>query len=190
MEQKRVFNLLKPVLPPATFWDKAYDWILGRARIVVLITELLIVVAFVAKVIVDTQARAKDEEIASLRTELGFYAQEREPIFRDIQRRDAAYQRIWEKNSKYADVVEEIYSYIQNPGVQITISAERNSISILGYDDLGAVQNLESRMKSSESFSSVFVDTLSLEQQEIAQSTGQYALVAIIKDNLKGKLNQ
>lgn len=182
MEQNRIFNLLKPVQPPPTFWDKTYDWVLGKARVVILVTELLIVFAFVAKVIVDTQARAKDEEIATLKSELGFYATQREPLFRDIQRRDSAYQRLWKNGAHYKEVLDEIYSYIQNPGIQLTVTAEKNRVSILGYDDLSAVQNLETQLKASPSFSSVFVDTLSLEQKEILQSTGQYVLVATLAD--------
>jgi len=189
MEKNRIFNLLKPVQPPPTFWDKTYDWILGKARVVILITELLIVFAFVAKVVVDTQARAKDEEIATLRSELGFYASQREPIFRDIQRRDSSYTRLWKNGAKYTDVLDEVYSYIQNPGIQLTVSAEKNRISILGYDDLSAVQNLETQLKASSSFSSVFVDTLSLEQKEVLQSTGQYVLVATLSDYKRGDLN-
>lgn len=182
MEKNRIFNLLKPVKPPPTFWDKTYDWVLGKARVVILITELLIVAAFVAKVIVDTQARTKDEEIATLRNELGFYSSQREPVFRDIQRRDSAYQRIWTNAAEYTEVLNEIYSYVQNPGLQLTVSAEKNRVSIFGYDDLSSVQNLETQLKSSPTFSSVFVDTLTLEQKEILQSTGQYVLVATISE--------
>jgi hypothetical protein len=188
MEKNRIFNLLKPVQPPPTFWDKAYDWILGRARVVILITELLIVFAFVAKVIVDTQARAKDEEIATLKGEIGFYASQREPVFRDIQKRDSAYMRVWAITNGYTDILNEVYSYIQTPGLQLTVSAEKNRISIFGYDDLSAVQNLETQLKASPTFSSVFVDTLSLEQKEVLQSTGQYVLVANVADQKRGDL--
>lgn len=188
METNRIFNLLKPIQPPATFWDKTYDWILGKARIVILITELLIVFAFVAKVVVDTQARTKEEQIQSLKGELGFYATQREPLFRDIQRRDGAYQKIWTGNSKYTDVLNEIYSYVQNPGVQLTVNAEKNRVSILGYDDLSSVQSLETQLKASPTFSSVFVDTLSLEQKEILQSTGQYVLVATLSNYQREEL--
>jgi len=182
METNRIFNLLKPVQPPPTFWDKTYDWILGKARIVILVTELLIVFAFVAKVIVDTQARAKDEQITSLKNELGFYSAQREPLFRDVQKRDSAYQRLWTNGTSYTEVLNEIYSYVQNPGVQLTVNAEKNRVSILGYDDLSSVQSLETQLKASPTFTSVFVDTLSLEQKEILQSTGQYVLVATLSE--------
>jgi hypothetical protein len=188
MEKNRIFNLLKPVQPPPTFWDKTYDWILGKARVVILITELLIVFAFVAKVIVDTQARTKDEEIASLKAELGFYSTQREPLFRDIQKRDSAYQRLWSISNSYTDIFKEIYSYMQNPSAELTVSADKNRVSILGYDDLSSVQNLETQLKASATFSSVFVETLSLEQKEILQSTGQYVLVATIANYQRGLL--
>lgn len=188
MESKRIFNLLKPVQPPATFWDKFYDWILNRARVVILITELLIVAAFVGKVIVDTQARNKDEQIENLRAEVGFYAANREPIFRDFQRRDVTYQQIWRNVSQYNQVLNEIYSYVRTPGVQLTVRIDKGRISVLGYDDLSAVQNIETQMKASSTFSSVFVDTLSLEQKEILQSTGQYVLIATLSNYQRGDL--
>lgn len=182
MEKNRIFNLLKPVKPPPTFWDKAYDWVLGKARIVILITELLIVFAFVAKVIVDTEARAKDEEIASLKGELSFYAAEREPRFRDLQRRDSAYTRLWTASNEYSNVLNEIYSYIRTPGIQLTVRFDKDTVSIFGYDDLASVEELERKLKASPTFVSASFDDLTLEQQEILQSTGQYAIRAIIKD--------
>lgn len=189
MANKRIFNLLKPIPPAATFWDKVYEWILGRARVVILITELLIVFAFVAKVLVDTEARGREEQVNSLKEELAIYAVEKEPMFRDIQRKDSAYRNIWQNANKYSEVIEEINSYILNSGVQLTIRADKNRVSVLGYDDLSAVQNLESKMKASDTFTSVFVETLNLDQKEILQSTGEYVLVATLAEVNRGILN-
>ncbi len=179
MAESRIFNLLKPIAPPETVWDKIYDWILGRARVVILITELLIVGAFVGKVVVDTTAKNKDNQIYSLQSELAFYT-DKEPVFRDIQKRDTQYVNIWNKSSGYSAILDEIFSYIPNPGAQLTIRFDKGKVSILGYDDLDSLKTLETSLKNSKTFTNASVNTLSLEQKEVLQAKGLYILEATI----------
>jgi len=182
MANQRTFNLLKPIELPPTIWDKVYNWILINARVVILITELLIVVAFLGKVIQDTEAKNKDKEITSAKSELAFYAPDREPMYRDIQQRASQYGLIWNNSSSYTNILKEVYSYISNPGTEISIRAEKTKLSVLGYVDLASLRQLETSMKASSTFSSVYVDTLTLDKKEVDQSKGKYVLIAQINN--------
>ena len=150
--KQRAFNLLKPLDPPKTVWDKVYDWLLDRARIVILITEILVAIAFFAKVVQDTVAKNMDNQIASLTSELAFYSETLEPEFRLIESKDGAYTTIWNNSSQYADVVQEVYSYISNSASEINLRVEGREITIFGTEDLSSLQTLEAALKSSPSF--------------------------------------
>lgn len=180
--KKRNFNLLKPVAPPKTVWDKVYDWLLGRARIVILITEILIGIAFFAKVIQDTDAKNKEDLIARLTQELNFYADRLEPEFRVIEAKDISYETLWNNSNKYSEVLTEIYSYIANASSEINIRVDGREVTIFGTEDLSILQTLEANLKSSQTFSSVIIKSLTLEQQEILEQKGDYVLTAIIRD--------
>jgi hypothetical protein len=187
-EEKRVFNLLKPVEPPATVWDKIHEWILGKARIVILLTELVIAVTFVLKVIEDTNAKNKQKEIENLNAEIGYYGRELEPIFRTTQRKSTDYISVWNQSNSYTEVLREIYSYITNPSSEITVRLDDDRVSVFGYEDLSALQLLEASLKASETFVSVQIQQLTLEESQVIEDKGQYALVAKMANFKREKL--
>jgi hypothetical protein len=180
MAQQRIFNLLKPVQPPPTIWDKIYNWILGRARIIILITELFIAVAFVGKVVEDTIAKNKDKQIESARTELSFFTNSKEPQFRDIQKKETQYNLLWTNASNEYDILKEVYSIIPNAGAEITVRIDDNRLTISGFDDLAFVKTIEQSLKESKSFTAVAVNNLNISQQESSQDQGKFILVATI----------
>ena len=182
--EKRVFNLLKPLEPPLSLWDKIYNWILKRARVVILVAELIIVVAFVGKVIEDTNARNKDKQIENTQNELRFYSAEIEPGIRKIQTLSNNYMILWNNSSSHKKILNEIYSYIPNLSSELTVKIDGNKVSIFGYSDLSAIRDLENSLKNSDSFSVVYIDTLTLEQQEIIENKGQYVLICFLKDSI------
>ena len=177
-QRRRIFNLLKPIEPPLTAWDKVYLWIANRARVVILITELLISLAFVGKVIEDTNAKNKEKMIDKIATELKFYAIEQEPFFRNIQRKGGDYIKLWNKSSGYYPILTEILSYIPNLPSDLTVRISDKRVAIFGNESLTTLKQLEEAMKKSKTFSTVYIDTLSLEQQQILEKKAQYVLVA------------
>ncbi len=179
-QRRKIFNLLKPIEPPLTAWDKVYLWIVNRARVVILITELLISFAFVGKVIEDTSAKNKEKMVDKLVSELKFYAVEQEPFFRNIQRKGGDYIKVWNSSSGYYSILNEIYSYIPDLPSDLTVRISDNRVSIFGNESLSTLKTLEEAMKKSKTFTAVFIDTLSLEQQQILEKKAQYVLVADI----------
>jgi hypothetical protein len=187
--KRRPFNLLKPIQPPKTVWDKVYDWLLGRARIVLLITEILIAASFFAKVIQDTDAKNKEDEIVRLTTQLDFYKDTLEPSFRVLENKDNAYRLIWNNSPKYSDIVKQVYEFIGNTSSHVNLRVEGKEITIFGTEDLSVLQRLEAALKSSDIFSSVVIRSLTLEQQEILEQKGDYILSAVIKDLYRDDFN-
>jgi hypothetical protein len=184
MSIKPSFNLLKPIHPPKTLWDKVYDWVLNRARIVFLITEILIAIAFFGKVIQDTDAKNKEREIERLNGELAFYQTSLEPEFRLLHLKDQNYIAIWNASSDYSSVLNEIYSFFPSGVNNISIKIEGNKVSLVGNEDLSILLQIEAKFKASQTFveNSAQINTLVIEKEEILEGTGQYVLSAILKD--------
>lgn len=185
---KRNFNLLKPLQPPPTVWDKVYLWFIDKARIVILVAELIIAVAFILKVIEDTDAKNKDKEIEKLRNEISFYAPELEPSFRNVQTRSDKYLLIWNNSTKYYDALNEIVSYLPSNTSEVSIRFGDGEIGVFGYDDLDSIRVLEDALKNSLNFSNTKVSDLTLGQGDVVQSKGRYGLTAKIIDNLREQL--
>lgn len=183
MAKSVTFNLLKPLQPPKTAWDKIYDWIVDKARIVVMITIILIAIAFVAKVVVDTDAKNKTKQIDSLTQRLSFYATEVEPRFRLLALKEDVYQKLWNSSSNSAAIIREIYSYVSNPGADLTIKVSEGVVSVYGTEDLNLLRSLEENLRNSSSFSSVTFSNLTVNQQDLQDLKGEYVLTAVIKSN-------
>lgn len=184
MAKKRIFNLLKPEVPPLTVWDKIYDWLIQRARIVIVFTEILVVIAFMSKVVVDTQAKNKEKKIEQLNNEVRFFALEKEPKFREIQAKDSDYRLLWNQMNKYSEILTEVYSYLGNTSSDLNVSVSADKVSVSGSIDLESLKRIEASMESSPTFSSAYIDNLIVESEDVDTNTGKYVLVAIInKEN-------
>lgn len=178
----RVFNLLSPYQSPPTTWDKIYDWLLGRARIVMLIAEFAVVISFVLKVAVDTEAKNLNEEIETNNFELQQYAATIEPQIRLIQLRAQGYKNLWENSSAYSAILNEIYSYFPNLSANIVVRITGSEVTITGDGNLIDFSRVETQMKNSDTFSEVVVQNINSEGGEVVSGQGSYALVAKIKE--------
>lgn len=175
-KRNRKFNLLKPFIPPPNAWDRIYDWLLGRARVIMVIAEVVVVVIFVTKVVVDIQAKDLNDEIKTRDFELQQYAGDIEPGLRRLQIKADNYVKIWNKSSKYSDILTEIDSYLPNQAANIEISFDAENVVITADEELTALSIIEAKMKSSPSFNSVFVAKLNAGNE----SRGIYVLNAKI----------
>ena len=176
----RIFNLLKPYKPPLTSWDRIYEWLLGRARVVMVVAEIVVALAFFGKVIVDVQAKNLDDQIKTKDFELSQYAKAVEPQVRVLQQKASTYIKVWNNASSYSDVLKEIDSYIPNAGANLSINITEDQVTIRGDDTLGVLSTIESSMRASKTFSSVSVPSLSADSGEVRQQTGVLVLNATL----------
>lgn len=91
---RKVFNLLKPEHAPPTAWDRIYKWLITRARLVIIVSEIIVALAFVAKVGVDLRTKELDEQLQTNFSELSQLATGVEPELRAIQVDARAYEKL------------------------------------------------------------------------------------------------
>ena len=185
MKKERYFNLLKPIESPKSAWDKIYDWIIGKARIVLLSAEIVMVVIFFAKVVVDNIEKNKLEEFDTVQQELVNLESQYEEEFRQVQARVIDYQNLWQNSSNIFPIYNEVISYIDNPSSQFSLSiSSSGTVTIEGYEQLVRLKKIETLMKASDSFDNVTINTLSLEQSDVVDEKGRYSLTGQIDSNL------
>lgn len=154
-KSKRVFNLLKPYQPPLTGWDKIYDWLIGKARVIMIVAEIIVAVTFVTKVIVDTQAAALEDEIERKDAELQEFEVSTEPALRTMQNKVKSYKDLWNTAPAYSSVLAEADSFLINQGADFMISFNEGTFSVAGEDSDTNLGQIELQFKSSASFNEV-----------------------------------
>lgn len=179
-----IFNLLQPLKTPKTYWDKIYDWLIMRARVVIIIVEILIVVGFVGKIVVDNIGKNREQVYDDLRSQIDIVASSNEATFRTIQTKSDEYLKLWENSSQYGDVMEELSGYI-NFNTTTSITIDGYSLTISGFQALDEIDRLENNMKNSPNYSEVLTN-LTLNEQDIQDNFGQFTINATLtEDSLK-----
>ncbi len=179
----RTFNLIKPVEPPKSYWDKVYEWVVSRAKVIFIVCEVLIVTAFALKVVVDNSANSRKEVFQELKNQSAFYEAQYEQEIRRTQSKSFEYLKLWNGSSQMAEILQEVYGYLPASSNEITVKIDKDRLQIYGTDDLEALRILEQSLKNSSTFTTAAVDTLSLEQQDSLEGRGRYVLTAIISEN-------
>ncbi len=180
MEDSLTFNLLKPVAAPKGSWDRIYDWLVGRAKIVIIFIEIIVVISFFAKVVVDNVGKNRIQEFNSIRQTLQPLENEYEQEFRRLQTKDIEYKRLWNGSKKYKEIIDEVYSYFPSITSDLTIKVEENRVTVFGANNLDDFRTLEEGVKNSETFTEAFVDSLTQEQVDVEQNTGKYIFTIVI----------
>lgn len=173
--------------PPKTIWDRIYDWILTRAKIVMMLAEVFIALAFFSKVIVDTQAKQKIKTIDALTSQVRLYTDEngvtnaRKLRYSEIQQRAEDYIKLWNGSSNLSYILEEVYSYIPNQVADVSISFENNKIVIAGEIELSILKSIETLIDNSPTFTSSEI-TLVIQEDDSQAGIGAYSLEATISE--------
>jgi hypothetical protein len=172
---RRTFNLLIPLEPPKTYWDKIYDWLLSRAKVIIMVIEVLIVITFFSKVLVDNYGKNLKQQYNKIKTEIDVESKN-EIEFRAYQQKEIDYKNLWDYSNQYSVVIAEVYSYL-SPNAEVAVQIENNKITINGYLSLTESKDLEERIKQSETFQNVVAD-LSVESADIETNQGQFNITA------------
>jgi hypothetical protein len=128
---KRGFNLLRPQLSPPTSWDKIYQWMVGTARVIVIIVELIVVGAFATRVVVDTIGKNLDKKVTLKAAEINAN-KSTEDNFRDIQERTDLYRSLWEISSSMTPTYNFINSLISDYQGLLNIQITKSEVTISG----------------------------------------------------------
>ncbi len=148
------FNLLREQKEPPTLWEKIYAWTLGTARIIVIIVELIVVGAFVTRIIIDTKAKKIDKEVKLRQATLDGLS-ESEFRYREIQDKLSLYTDVWQNSSNYTDVVKILENNLIVNFSDLQVSIDKGKLVIRGEGDINRISDLETAIKSSEMFTNV-----------------------------------
>lgn len=151
MVQKKGFNLLKTQAEPQTMWTKLYRWTTTTARAIMVLVELVIVVAFGFRVVVDLQFKNLNKDIAT-KEEIMSVLQESELRLRSTQDRVALYEKLWRETPYYTNVYLEISKIIPLTVQELSIQILNGEVTIKGFADTSTIEDIEGGIKGSSLF--------------------------------------
>lgn len=153
------FNLLQNNVRPPDAWDKLNDWVTNVGRIIVMVVEVVVIVSFIARVVIDTQTKnllekeeANSQAIVALR--------DREVRFRTQQAQFETYKQIWDTSSSYTAVMTELDKLRPKSIEKLSVSVQGDLITFSGEAPVTAIGQFENSLKTSEKYSDVQVDEI------------------------------
>lgn len=158
------FNLLQDATVPPDAWDKVYEWVTKVGRVLVMVVELIVVIAFVSRIVIDTQTKELQKQNDAYSKILAA-SQTNELHYRDYQKRFESYKTLWNNASSYEKIVSDIVKLTPSNIDNLAISIKDQVINFKGKAPISQVKNLETSLKSSQYFSRVLVPEISTEAQ-------------------------
>lgn len=169
MEKKNI-NLLQERGAPATFWERLYDWMTNTCRIIVILTEFLVLGAFGWRFWLDRTLNDLKDDIETKGEILKSLASQEDEI-RLLQSKINTYKDLWVKSSNFSPTLKEINDYIPSDteelSVSIVNSKEGKGFVISGEVERDQISKLENKLKDSESFSDVTLSAIEKKQEGI-----------------------
>lgn len=151
MIKKKGFNLLKNQVEPQTVWSKLYNWTTNTARAILVIVELVIVLAFGARVVVDLQFKNLNKDIEA-REDVLLLLQDTEREMRSIQEKVSAYNLIWTNTNYNTSVLDEVIAYIPPSVDDLSVQLSDEELIIRGFATPEIIASIENSFKTSDSF--------------------------------------
>lgn len=162
MVQKKGFNLLKNQIEPQTMWTKVYQWTTTTARGIMVLVELVIVVAFGFRVVVDLQFKNLNKDIES-KEEVLLVLQDSENRLRNIQNKVNVYENLYLETSYYNNIYKEVARIVPPSVNDLSSQISGNEVVVRGFADTETIAQLESAFKSSQFFTKT--ELLNIETQ-------------------------
>lgn len=171
-------------------WSKVYDWVLGTARIIIIFIEVIVLIAFVIRIVVDLRGKDLDSQIERGEAVLNVLKTS-ETQFRIIQAKTAAYQNIWTNTPDYSLLLENINSLLPvNTSIsELTIYIDKEIITISGIaaktkeED---VRLLESNLKNNSPYLTDSALEKLQDSQDVLKFQFRATLININKKTLPG----
>lgn len=183
------FNLLQDNITPPDVWDKVYGWVTSAGRIIVIIVEVVVVAAFVARIFIDTETKRLQEELTQREITVQSYTQIESEIL-ELQTKFTNYKAIWDQGSTYNVALVEVLDESPSSASSFDITNSRSQLNLSGLARVSEVQDLESNLKESENFNSVTVDDLETgsEVDRFGRPLTKFSItVSVIPEVLQGR---
>jgi len=151
MVKKKGFNLLKNQVEPQTKWTKLYHWTTSTARVIMILVELVIVVAFGIRVVVELQFKNLNKDIA-VKEDVLLALQDNEIRLRTIQNRADIYKNLWDGTDYYSNVYTELTRIVPATVQELNVQIVENELIVKGYTDTATIEQIETGFKNSPQF--------------------------------------
>ncbi|MFC1780404.1 PilN domain-containing protein [Patescibacteria group bacterium] len=190
--QKKSINLLQERGAPPTFWEKLYEWVTNTCRIIVIITELLVLGAFGWRFWLDRTLNDLKEDI-EVKGEVLKSLSEEEDGIRILQSKMETFSSLWDQSSNLTPIVKEINDYIttdiEDLSVSISSSEGGKTFTISGEMERDEISQIENDLKDSSSFSDVALSNI--ERSDEGSDIYSFSMTAkIIFDEVREPLEQ
>jgi Tfp pilus assembly protein PilN len=148
---KQGFNFLKPQVEPPSVWSRVYEWVVGTARIILVVAEVGVILALFIRVVIDIQGKQLDDQIANLEAVMQVL-QPDEFKYRNLQQRIESYETVWTNGKYYTPVMTLINSSIPKTALDIEIKLTGNILQISGRATNPEIKQMENDLKTSPYF--------------------------------------
>lgn len=153
------FNLLSDRTSPPDMWDKIYDWVTNVGRVIVIVVEFVVIVAFATRIVVDTQTKGLlEREEQNSQTLEAF--RDSELRFRDWQSKFDSYRISWNNGSSLANLTAELTNSLPSDIEELTLSISAGAVDVSGVSTPVSLAPYESVLKASTTFEEVVVPNL------------------------------
>ena len=153
---KTGFNLLKMQAEPPSAWTKIYGWVIGTARVVIIVAELTVLVAFGIRIYIDVQGKDLDARIDQSEAILNVMSSS-EKRFRVIQNRTDMFRTIWNSSPDYSPLLTNINGLLPTSTSikDLAISIDNKQLVISGTAPKSReqeIKDLEANLKADETY--------------------------------------
>lgn len=144
----KYFNLIKKEKIYKNYTDYIYEWVSIRARLVVILLEIITVILFLFKAIEDTNAKNLNTKINNNQSMLSFYSENIEFKIREIQTKAQNYVELWNNSVETSKILEEIYNLSSNNlKDNIKIQIVDSNVYISSSENVNLLKILENSLK-------------------------------------------
>jgi len=173
---KQGFNFLKPQVEPPSVWTRVYDWVVGTARLILIIFEVAVVIALGIRIVVDIQSKNLDDQIGNVESILNVRSAE-EIKYRLLQDKINAFTTAWTTSNSYSSEYAAINKFIPLSATDYTVSIDGMAITITGKANNADIGAMENSLKGASLFTDTKLSTL-----EVGSGLSKFTFVSTIKD--------
>lgn len=148
---KQGFNFLKPQVEPPSVWTKVYDWVIGTARVILIIAIIAVLGAMVVRIILDVQGNQLDEQVRNLESLMAVRTQE-ETKYRNLQSRINSYDSVWTNSNLNAPIIDKVIAILPKSATELTITLNEKSLIISGKASNSDIDVMEKALKIDPAF--------------------------------------
>lgn len=164
--KQREINLLKQRRFEDTLFGRSLTWALSAGRVIVIVTELIVIAAFLSRFWLDRALTDLNEQNSALKTQVEAFSSF-ETEFRQAQERLTLYKNLIGSQKRYSGIVKEVASFLPSDVALTNISVSEDLVEIKGRAlSEGGLAGLIKALEGAKTVKDIKLSDLSLETKE------------------------